>query len=298
MPGAVHGLQASAAVLGAVASGCRMSAKPQSIRNRSEESEEGARPYEASAVCKSVTDRVDAVRITHGPIRDGTTSSTRIYGVGNSSTHVRYGRVIVSPGAWRTDTAPYGAHTPSATALSRLVALRLHVNDSQANNGPLRVLPGTRVFGVLSATDIERFIRKIPPVDCLVSASGTVVACGRSSCPRRPRQKLIAPPRRVAPRVRDSLDISRTGSASPSRDAREGRVSGHHVIASDFRSRRGAVKVSRSANRGAFRTSQCARAARNARGRSTAENLLRRHVERARFRCDGRLNRRLNRGRL
>jgi hypothetical protein len=41
-----------------------MSAKPQSIRNRSEESEEGARhPYEASAVCKSVADRVNPPRI-------------------------------------------------------------------------------------------------------------------------------------------------------------------------------------------------------------------------------------------
>ena len=60
------------------------------------------------------------------------------------------------------------------TALSHVVALRLHLDDSREDNGPLRVLPGTHALGVLSEADIQRLVREIPPVDCLVRSGGII----------------------------------------------------------------------------------------------------------------------------
>ena len=68
----------------------------------------------------------------------------------------------------------HGHRHGRATALSRVVALRLHFDDSREDNGPLRVLPGTHALGVLSEADTERLVREIPPVDCLVSSCGIV----------------------------------------------------------------------------------------------------------------------------
>jgi hypothetical protein len=76
-------------------------------------------------------------------------------------------------GPWSIKSGITYGHAP-ATALSRIVALRLHFDDSREDNGPLRVLPGTHALGVLSEADTERLVREIPPVDCLVSSGGIV----------------------------------------------------------------------------------------------------------------------------
>jgi len=76
-------------------------------------------------------------------------------------------------GPWSIKSGITYAHAPT-TALSRVVALRLHFDDSREDNGPLRVLPGTHALGVLSEADTERLVRGIPPVDCLVSSGGIV----------------------------------------------------------------------------------------------------------------------------
>jgi ectoine hydroxylase-related dioxygenase (phytanoyl-CoA dioxygenase family) len=52
-------------------------------------------------------------------------------------------------GPWSVKDGVIYAHAP-ASALSRVVALRLHLDDSTSENGPLRVLPGTHTMGVLS----------------------------------------------------------------------------------------------------------------------------------------------------
>jgi ectoine hydroxylase-related dioxygenase (phytanoyl-CoA dioxygenase family) len=74
-------------------------------------------------------------------------------------------------GPWLIKAGITYAHAP-ATALSRVVALRVHFDDSREDNGPLRVLPGTHALGVLSEADTGRLVREIPPVDCLVSSGG------------------------------------------------------------------------------------------------------------------------------
>jgi len=60
-------------------------------------------------------------------------------------------------------------------ALERVVALRLHLDDSDLDNGPLRVLPGTKTLGVLTDEEIHELAQKIAPIDCPVAAGGVVL---------------------------------------------------------------------------------------------------------------------------
>jgi ectoine hydroxylase-related dioxygenase (phytanoyl-CoA dioxygenase family) len=77
-------------------------------------------------------------------------------------------------GPWSVkDGIPY-AHAP-AVALSKVLALRVHLDDSSAKNGPLRVLPGTHTLGVLNDDSVHEVATRIAPVDC-VAAKGEVVA--------------------------------------------------------------------------------------------------------------------------
>ena len=67
---------------------------------------------------------------------------------------------------------PY-AHAP-ASALSQVLALRLHLDDSTSQNGPLRVLPGTHAHGLLSDEAITQFGKEDSSIDCIVSAGGVI----------------------------------------------------------------------------------------------------------------------------
>ena len=77
-------------------------------------------------------------------------------------------------GPWSTKRGVLYAHAP-ATALSQVVALRLHLDDSKAENGPLRVLPGTHAHGVLSDEQIHAAARRIAPVTCTVARGGVLM---------------------------------------------------------------------------------------------------------------------------
>lgn len=96
-------------------------------------------------------------------------------------------------GPWSTKAGQLYAHAPAAV-LARVVALRLHLDDSTHDNGPLRVLPGTHVYGRLSEDRIRELARDVEPVECTVGAGGVVVmrplilhasSKSRSASPRR-----------------------------------------------------------------------------------------------------------------
>ncbi len=77
-------------------------------------------------------------------------------------------------GPWSVkDGIPY-AHAPTA-ALSKVLALRVHLDDSGTKNGPLRVLPGTHTLGVLTDDRVHEVANRITSVDC-VAAKGAVVS--------------------------------------------------------------------------------------------------------------------------
>lgn len=76
-------------------------------------------------------------------------------------------------GPWSVKAGINYAHAPAA-ALSRVIALRLHIDDSAGDNGPLRVIPGTHTLGVLPDSDVQRLSSEGRATDCLVSAGGVL----------------------------------------------------------------------------------------------------------------------------
>jgi len=77
-------------------------------------------------------------------------------------------------GPWSQKDGIVYAHAP-ATALEQVVALRIHLDDSFADNGPLRVLPGTHELGVLTDAQIQAAAQRIEPVTCLVARGDVLV---------------------------------------------------------------------------------------------------------------------------
>jgi ectoine hydroxylase-related dioxygenase (phytanoyl-CoA dioxygenase family) len=76
-------------------------------------------------------------------------------------------------GPWSTKDGLVCARAPDHV-LSRVVALRVHLDPSTADNGPLRVLPGTHVLGILGAAEIRELALRAEPVECLVPRGGVL----------------------------------------------------------------------------------------------------------------------------
>ena len=77
-------------------------------------------------------------------------------------------------GPWSVKEGVCYAHAPTH-ALNQVIALRVHFDDSTAQNGPLRVLPGTHQLGVLSDDEVSKVSTEGCAVDCLASI-GDVLA--------------------------------------------------------------------------------------------------------------------------
>jgi ectoine hydroxylase-related dioxygenase (phytanoyl-CoA dioxygenase family) len=77
-------------------------------------------------------------------------------------------------GPWSIKEGVRYAHAP-AHALKEVLALRLHLDDSNSENGPLKVLPGTHIQGVFTDDEIHALSEQIHPVDCVTSKGGVVV---------------------------------------------------------------------------------------------------------------------------
>ncbi len=76
-------------------------------------------------------------------------------------------------GPWSTKAGIPYAHAP-ANVLSQVLALRIHLDDSTADNGPLRVLPGTHKLGLLDDDRISELAHQVAAVDCLVPKGGVL----------------------------------------------------------------------------------------------------------------------------
>lgn len=77
-------------------------------------------------------------------------------------------------GPWSLKEGITYAHAP-AKALSRVVALRLHLDPSTAKNGPLRIVPGSHLLGVLTDDEMAKLVKSVPPIECLVPIGGVLV---------------------------------------------------------------------------------------------------------------------------
>lgn len=92
-------------------------------------------------------------------------------------------------------------HAPDGV-LSKMIAVRLHLDDSTWHNGPLRVIPGSHRHGTLTAEQIERTRQVSTETICIVRKGGVVAmrplllhASSKSTTlePRRVLHFLLAP---------------------------------------------------------------------------------------------------------
>jgi ectoine hydroxylase-related dioxygenase (phytanoyl-CoA dioxygenase family) len=109
-------------------------------------------------------------------------------------------------GPWSEKTGINYAHAPG-WALARIAALRVHLDASNAENGPLRVLPGSHNAGLLTDAEVFAHAAAHEHRECRVGRGGVLLM--------RPllihsSSKAIGPePRRVLHlEYADSLDLA------------------------------------------------------------------------------------------
>jgi len=110
-------------------------------------------------------------------------------------------------GPWSRKAGILYAHAPE-WALSRVVALRLHLDDSTSDNGPLRVIPGSHRLGVLSDADVIRYAASPPATECIV-AKGGVLAMSPLIIHASSKARNEEPRRVLHIEYADSLELGR-----------------------------------------------------------------------------------------
>lgn len=115
-------------------------------------------------------------------------------------------------GPWSVKDGVIYAHAPMH-ALSQVLALRVHLDNSSQNNGPLRVLPRTHTLGVLTDEQLLELPTKVGAVDCLVPAGGVLAM--RPLIVHASSKSQSAAPRRVlhieysaSPLLADGLELA------------------------------------------------------------------------------------------
>ena len=87
---------------------------------------------------------------------------------------LRLRRDVPGWGPWSVKAGVVYAHAP-ASALETVIALRVHLDDSTSENGPLRVLPSTHRAGVLSDERIHDLVSRTGPLECVVGCGGVIL---------------------------------------------------------------------------------------------------------------------------
>lgn len=84
---------------------------------------------------------------------------------------------IETPGfaAWGRKAGVWQVEPPPEI-LSRMLALRIHLDDCGADNGPLRVIPGSHRHGWVE-DDLADWKRRVPDVICTAPLGGVVAMC-------------------------------------------------------------------------------------------------------------------------
>ena len=106
---------------------------------------------------------------------------------------VRERKEVSDFGPW---SVKQGVHhvQPPAAVMSGLIAIRLHLDESGENNGPLRVIPGSHLGGYLSGSEIDAW-RGTSSVICTVQRGGAILM--RPLLLHASSSSSIALPRRV-----------------------------------------------------------------------------------------------------
>jgi len=76
-------------------------------------------------------------------------------------------------GPWSEKEGILYAHAP-AVALSRIVALRIHLDASTSDNGPLRVIPGSHTAGLMTDEQVLAYAWAHQETECTVPRGGVL----------------------------------------------------------------------------------------------------------------------------
>jgi len=76
-------------------------------------------------------------------------------------------------GSWSEKAGVTYSHAPT-WALSRIIALRVHLDASMPDNGPLRVIPGSHLGGVLSDASVSEYALAHEHIECVVPRGGVI----------------------------------------------------------------------------------------------------------------------------
>lgn len=109
-------------------------------------------------------------------------------------------------GPWSNKAGIVYAHAPT-WALSRILALRVHLDSSTSENGPLRIVPGSHASGVLTDNEVFELVRTHNHVECLVPRGG-VLAMRPLLIHSSSKARTDAPRRVLHIEYADSLDLA------------------------------------------------------------------------------------------
>lgn len=84
---------------------------------------------------------------------------------------------------------------PQAAVMAKMLAVRLHLDESHARNGPLRVIPGSHKVGCLSMEEVACWTAR-PSVICTVPKGGAILmrpllVHASSSCSKPEPRRVI-----------------------------------------------------------------------------------------------------------
>jgi Phytanoyl-CoA dioxygenase (PhyH) len=92
-------------------------------------------------------------------------------------------------------------------ALARVVALRVHLDSSMHDNGPLRVIPESHLAGVMSEAEVLEYAERHQPVECLV-AQGGILLMRPLIVHASPKPRSTEPRRVLHIEYADSLELA------------------------------------------------------------------------------------------
>ena len=76
--------------------------------------------------------------------------------------------------AWSTKAGVVHAQPP-VEILQSILAIRIHLDDTDENNGALRVIPGSHKFGLLADEEINKLKENTGEVTCVVTKGGALL---------------------------------------------------------------------------------------------------------------------------
>ena len=109
-------------------------------------------------------------------------------------------------GPWSEKGGIAYAHAP-AWALSRILALRVHLDASTSDNGPLRVLPGSQAAGLMSDEEVFAFAAGREHAECLVGRGG-IMAMRPLLIHSSPKARAGGPRRVLHIEYADALELA------------------------------------------------------------------------------------------